>query len=415
MSKFLFAPTQVPDGLSYAILDFDPRRDGVGRSRPRYTRRLLASLGKGDGFRGFVKQPDDIDDDRVALITSSIAWPQIAANLPDGLDRRTYFLLVPGHDSWGYWNFFVHCFPQIDGDGRTEFTPAVIHGHLTKVGGFSWDGTQLHTVAEAWPHNATAFLKRRAPEIEGVARSLADAESQRIYRRIFAGKWPEFLDDYLAHVFGHVQYTDLVRLAPGAVVINGGMACGTELQYFLAMSDFDCTVYNYEPTGRRHLRADYAPIFERFGGRLPLRAKAIWNHTGTADFPIVADGNPMAGMVLNNQSKTRALPASIHVETFDCERIDDMVASERVERVDYIKLDLEGAEPEALEGMMETITRFRPQLAVSIYHTLDHFIDLPRYLMDRLEGYDFYVRHYSYRTMECLLYAIPRERDEARR
>jgi hypothetical protein len=77
-----------------------------------------------------------------------------------------------------------------------------------------------------------------------------------------------------------------------------------------------------------------------------------------------------------------------------------MVVAEGIDRVDYIKLDLEGAEPEALEGMMETVLRFRPQMAVSIYHTLDHFIDLPRYWMEWLENYNLYVRHYSYRTME---------------
>lgn len=49
--------------------------------------------------------------------------------------------------------------------------------------------------------------------------------------------------------------------------------------------------------------------------------------------------------------------------------IDKLVDELKLERVDYIKMDIEGAEPRALEGAKQTIQRFHPRLAISVYHT----------------------------------------------
>lgn len=75
--------------------------------------------------------------------------------------------------------------------------------------------------------------------------------------------------------------------------------------------------------------------------------------------------------------------------------------------VDYIKMDIEGAELNALKGGMEIIKRDRPILAISIYHSLEDFYEIPNYLMENLENYNYYVRHHSMIFSETVLYAIP--------
>jgi hypothetical protein len=59
---------------------------------------------------------------------------------------------------------------------------------------------------------------------------------------------------------------------------------------------------------------------------------------------------------------------------------------------------------------METINRFRPQLAVSIYHKVDHIWDLPIFLMSRLPEYHFFIDIYSFERFEIILYCVPFER-----
>lgn len=71
----------------------------------------------------------------------------------------------------------------------------------------------------------------------------------------------------------------------------------------------------------------------------------------------------------------------------------------------YIKMDIEGAEYEALLGASKTIEKFRPKLAISIYHKEDDLWKLPYYLMKNYPFYRFYIRHYTDITTETVLYA----------
>lgn len=76
---------------------------------------------------------------------------------------------------------------------------------------------------------------------------------------------------------------------------------------------------------------------------------------------------------------------------------------------DFIKMDIEGAELSALKGGIETIKKYRPQLAISIYHSDDDFIMIPQYLSKNLIDYKFALGHYTPRITETVFYAIPKE------
>ena len=72
-------------------------------------------------------------------------------------------------------------------------------------------------------------------------------------------------------------------------------------------------------------------------------------------------------------------------------------------------MDIEGAELPALKGGLEIIKRHRPQLAISIYHSSEDFINIPLYLSENLENYTFKIGHYSPLIYETVFYAIPNE------
>lgn len=75
----------------------------------------------------------------------------------------------------------------------------------------------------------------------------------------------------------------------------------------------------------------------------------------------------------------------------------------------FIKMDIEGAERRALAGGMKTIKRDRPILAISIYHSVDDIVEIPRILMNELEEYDFIVRKHANTYAEAILYGFPKE------
>ena len=92
--------------------------------------------------------------------------------------------------------------------------------------------------------------------------------------------------------------------------------------------------------------------------------------------------------------------------------IDAFVMTHRIKCVDYICLDIEGAEAQALLGARKTITEHRPNLAVSLYHKKEDIFRLPLLLNNILKNYIFHIGHYYHYLNETILYAIPVEQGE---
>lgn len=86
--------------------------------------------------------------------------------------------------------------------------------------------------------------------------------------------------------------------------------------------------------------------------------------------------------------------------------IDDFVRENNLSRVDFIKMDVEGAELDILNGCTETCKKFSPALAVCLYHKADDFITLPAKILQIDPNYRFYLKHNSNRFSETVLFAI---------
>lgn len=78
-------------------------------------------------------------------------------------------------------------------------------------------------------------------------------------------------------------------------------------------------------------------------------------------------------------------------------------------RPTYIKLDIEGAEADALRGMARAIAVARPALAVCVYHKPADLWELPRLIEHLLPDAKFFLRIHAYNGFELVLYAVPRE------
>lgn len=76
------------------------------------------------------------------------------------------------------------------------------------------------------------------------------------------------------------------------------------------------------------------------------------------------------------------------------------------EPVTFIKMDIEGAELDALKGASETIRRDHPKLAICVYHKPEDIIEIPQYILELNPEYKLYLRHYSDNAGETVLYAV---------
>lgn len=73
-----------------------------------------------------------------------------------------------------------------------------------------------------------------------------------------------------------------------------------------------------------------------------------------------------------------------------------------------IKMDIEGMEPFALKGAVNTIKKYKPALAICVYHDLSHIWKIPAMIYDINKEYRFYLRTYQIMGLETVLYAVPK-------
>lgn len=72
---------------------------------------------------------------------------------------------------------------------------------------------------------------------------------------------------------------------------------------------------------------------------------------------------------------------------------------------DFIKMDIEGSEKEALKGSAETIKKYSPTLAICIYHLKDDFRTIPLLIKKINPAYKhFWIEHYQLGYNETVLY-----------
>lgn len=91
-------------------------------------------------------------------------------------------------------------------------------------------------------------------------------------------------------------------------------------------------------------------------------------------------------------------------EIIQCVAIDDVLQGFNPT---FIKMDIEGAEMNALKGAKKSIIASRPQLAICVYHSLSDLWEIPLLIKSFYEGYKFYLRSYNYMGLETVLYAFP--------
>jgi hypothetical protein len=94
-------------------------------------------------------------------------------------------------------------------------------------------------------------------------------------------------------------------------------------------------------------------------------------------------------MLKNREStplKLREYTKSVKVKTMT---IDNFVKEEKIDRVDFIKIDTEGFEKEIIKGAEKTIKEFKPRLAIAAYHFPDDKKAIPELVLSIRDDYNY--------------------------
>jgi len=149
-----------------------------------------------------------------------------------------------------------------------------------------------------------------------------------------------------------------------------------------------------DPENLAALEARLATLTPELRDRVVVLPWAAGAHRGTARWSL--PGTSSAGFAGDGELEVQVAP------------LDELL--ERAIVPTYVKMDIEGAEPDALRGAQTTVTTHRPTLAICVYHAQDHLWSLPLAVAALVDDYRFVLRRYLTDCWEVVLYAIPAER-----
>jgi FkbM family methyltransferase len=117
----------------------------------------------------------------------------------------------------------------------------------------------------------------------------------------------------------------------------------------------------------------------------------------------LSDKNVVAAPVELPQYSPGFRPGNL---TIPLRSIDFLVNTKEISTVNFIKLDVEGAELESIRGARESILRFKPKLAISLYHNPNDIFELIIYIKQKFPFYSLYLDHYTIHAEETVLYCL---------
>jgi FkbM family methyltransferase len=149
-------------------------------------------------------------------------------------------------------------------------------------------------------------------------------------------------------------------LQKGDVVLD----CGANVGVFtrLALNDGAGKVVAIEPvpSNIESLRRTFKAEIEQ--GRVVVYPKGVWDKDDFLEM-MEDPGNSAADSFVIEQKGAKKTGLKLPLTT-----IDKMVAELGLDEVHFIKMDIEGAEENALHGAKETIAKHKPRMALSTYH-----------------------------------------------
>ena len=178
-----------------------------------------------------------------------------------------------------------------------------------------------------------------------------------------------------------------VAIRAGDVVVDCGAHVGVFTRLALRQGAGLVVAIEPDPTHIACLEANLAE--EIADGRVLLVKAGVWGRRDSLILHTAENFSLSNSFVYELDDQEGGVPVL---------PLDDIVKELQLDRVDFIKMDIEGSERRALQGAAKTIERFRPRMALCSYHRQDDPVVLPQVVQSfhadyRIHGKDLDVCH----------------------
>lgn len=219
------------------------------------------------------------------------------------------------------------------------------------------------------------YIKEHEAEFDKAYSLLADEESKRVYEAILNFKVSGKIG-YLLQSYGKKAevYKDLLKLNSHEDILDLGAYDGDTIKEFLTATNGKySTITAFEPDAKTFKKlvknTEDLPNITAYN-------MGVWSKKDTLIFSQDAGRN----------SKLSSSGVSVEVTDIDSLGICPS----------FIKMDIEGSEMKALEGMECTIKKHLPKLYVCAYHRNEDLFALPLKINSISDKYKIYFRHSKY-------------------
>ena len=171
-----------------------------------------------------------------------------------------------------------------------------------------------------------------------------------------------------------------VSVRRGDVVIDVGAHLGTFTRIALQRGARLVVAVEPDPVNADCFARTFAT--EIADGRVQLVKAAAWHSSGSLQFEVgnASQTGHVAGAQTDRAVTVRAVT------------LDEMIEELKLDRVDFIKMDIEGAERHALAGARRLLAAHKPRLAICIYHAPDDPEVVPRVVRSANRTYETFTR-----------------------
>jgi FkbM family methyltransferase len=152
-----------------------------------------------------------------------------------------------------------------------------------------------------------------------------------------------------------------VDLKEGDYIIDAGANIGVFSLYAAKKIGSQGKVFSFEPMEEARMIIESSAKINDVSNVIETQIQAVGDRIGNIEFKFQIES------VGGSSPTTSGTPVIVPLTT-----IDTFVTTRKIKKIDFIKMDIEGAECEALLGASETIRKFKPRLSICTYHNPKH-------------------------------------------
>ena len=206
------------------------------------------------------------------------------------------------------------------------------------------------------------------------------------------GTIPGINNIFLLKQYEYSHDGNFVGVKPGDYVVDAGACWGDSVLFFSHRAGPTGRVFAFDISDE-NIKILKRNLDQNYCQNVDIISLALDNISGRS---VSIDGSGPATSIKHTEVSSESVGKTI--------TLDDFVKENGIKKIDFIKMDIEGSEVGALLGAKAIIKRNKPRMAISAYHRLGDYAEIPKVIKSFDPSYRFCFDHFTIHTGESVIF-----------